>query len=114
PAAPRAAPGDRAGGETAALLGGPQAVDAVGDHADDHPAAVEPLGAHEIGTRRPVALGCGSTGAHDGAVDGAHRVHPREARDRVERGGVDAGTDTAATGLETVDARAGPLERRHL
>jgi hypothetical protein len=87
-------------------------VDAVGDDSDDHAAAVEPLGAHEVGSRRRVALGSCAAGAHDGPVDRTHRMHPRERGDPVECGGIDAASDATPIGVDTVDCHASLPERR--
>ena len=113
-AAPAAAVGDRHVGQVAALLRVAQVVDAVGDDANDYSAAVEALGAHEVGPRRRVAFGRGAAGAHDGPVGRTHCMHPRERGDPVECGGIDAAADTAPSGLDTVHRHAGLLQRRQL
>ncbi len=88
-ATPARAGGNGHGGQVAALLRLLQVVDAVGDDADDHAAAVEALGAHEVGARRRVTLGRRAADPHDGGVDRTHRMHPGERGDGVERGRID-------------------------
>ena len=113
-AAPRAAVRDGHVAEIAALQRLPQAVDAVGDDTDDHPAAVGALGANEVGPRRRVAFGRCAADPENGRVGRTHRTHPPELGDLVERGGVDAAADAPAIEIDTVDRHAGLLERRQL
>jgi hypothetical protein len=91
-----------------------EAVDAVGDDADDDARARNAAAAQHVRARRAVALGRDGAGTHDGRIDGPYGAHPGEAGEAVERVRLDPRLHAAGVHLGALDRHAGLDQRREL